>query len=188
MLYLADNGWLTAEGRRRQPRIRAKISPYYLGVRTPFLVRWPGKVDPGRDDETLVSSIDLVPTMLRAAEIEPPATMPGIDLRNRERLAGRQPIFGATFAHSAVDIHDPIANLKYRRVVDTNGWKLTLPFKPNAEVPLMICGTKAAWMRLAPELYQLLEDPYETDDRADKRPDFVRELQAAVQDWWSVPG
>ena len=188
VLYLADNGWLSAEDRREQPRMRAKMSPYDLGVRTPLMVRWLGKVDPGRDDKTLVSSIDLAPTMLRAAGIEPPANMPGIDLRNRDRLAGRHHIFGATFAHSAVDIHDPIANLKYRSVVNTERWKLILPYKPNAEVPLMIGGTQADWMRLDPELYQLLEDPFETNDRADERPDLVRELHEALQAWWPVPG
>ena len=43
-----------------------KLSPYELGIRTPMFVRWPGKVNPLRDDETLASIIDFVPTILTA--------------------------------------------------------------------------------------------------------------------------
>ena len=187
VLYIADNGWLSAEDRAQQAKMRAKMSPYEMGVRTPVMIRWPGKVPPGRDDLTLVSSIDLVPTMLRAAGIEPSPDLPGIDLLDSAALSGRDRVFGETFAHTAVDIEDPVANLKYRSVVRSDGWKLILPYLPNREVTLTIRGTIADWMRLEPELYQLLDDPHETRDLASERPELVTELRASLQDWWYVP-
>lgn len=187
VLYLADNGWLSAEDRREQAKMRAKMSPYDMGVRTPVMVRWPGRITPGRDNQTLVSSIDLAPTILRAAGMDPLPAMPGLDLRDEEALAARSRVFGATFAHTSVDLNAPVANLKYRSVVDADGWKLVLPYKPNREVTLMIRGTRADWMRLEPELYNVAEDPFETKDRAAERPDLVEELRAAIQDWWTVP-
>lgn len=187
ILYVADNGWITTEGRADQATARAKMSPYELGVRTPVMIRWPGRVDPGRDDRRLVSSVDLVPTMLQAAGIEPPANLPGISLLDREALQLRKQVFGSTFAHTAVSVLDPVANLKYRTVVREDGWKLILPYALNREVMHMARGHIADWMRFEPELYNVLEDPHETSDFAAKRPELVAELRQALQDWWLVP-
>ncbi len=187
VLYVADNGWIAADSPEDQRVARAKMSPYDLGVRTPLMIRWPGKVAPGRDDTTLVSSIDLVPTMLKIAGADVPPGLPGLDLLDRAALAGRHSLFGSTSAHTAVDIADPVANLKYRSVVREDGWKLIAPYTPNRDVTLAIRGTIADWMRFEPELYNVIDDPFETKDLAAERPELVVELQAALQQWWAVP-
>jgi len=187
VLYVADNGWITTEDRADQATARAKMSPYEMGVRTPIMVRWPGKVEPGRDDRTLVSSIDLVPTMLQAAGIEPSANLPGISLLDGEALQRRKQVFGATFAHTAVNVLDTVANLKYRTVVREDGWKLVLPYALNRDVMHMARGQIADWMRFEPELYNVREDPHETNDLAAEHPELVAELRKALQDWWLVP-
>lgn len=188
ILYVADNGWIPAEQADQQAKTRAKMSPYDMGVRSPVMVNWPGRVAPGRDDETLVSSVDFVPTMLRMAGVEPPPDgLPGIDLLDREALAARGAVYGATYAHTSVNLERPVANLKYRSVVRADGWKLILPYKPNEQVVLMIRGTQADWMSLEPELYRLSEDPHETEDLAAERPEVVADLRASLQDWWPVP-
>lgn len=57
-----------------------KTSIAEMGLRTPFLVRWDGKVAPGDYDHP-VSSIDLVPTLLTAAGVDfSDAKLPGLDL------------------------------------------------------------------------------------------------------------
>ena len=101
--------------------------------------------------------------------------------------SGRDHIFGATFAHTAVDIASPVANLKYRSVVREDGWKLVLPYVPNQDVTLMIRGTIADWMQFDPELYNLAEDPFETADLAGERPELVEALHTSLQEWWEVP-
>jgi arylsulfatase A-like enzyme len=55
ILYLADNGWDAELG---YDGTRAKLSPFELGIRTPMFIRWPGKVKPLRDDETLASILE----------------------------------------------------------------------------------------------------------------------------------
>lgn len=187
VLYTVDNGWVQAVGDQKMADTRAKMSPYDAGMRTPIMIRWPGVIEPGRDEETLVSTIDLVPTMLGVVGAEPPPGLPGIDLRDRAALAGRNMVFGELFAHTAVDIHDPVANLKYRSVVREDGWKLILPYTPNRNVELMISGDTSEWMRFEPELYNVLEDPHEARNLAEERPDLVDELWAEIDDWWSVP-
>lgn len=186
VVYVADNGWRQFVGEQRMADMRAKMSPYDAGMRTPIMLRWPGKITPGRDEETLVSTLDLVPTMLSATRVEPAAGLPGLDLRSREALADREMIFGELFAHTAVDITDPTANLKYRYVVRQDGWKLILPYTPNRDVTLMINGAVADWMRFEPELYNVLQDPHETNNVAGEHPKLVDTLHAAIDAWWPV--
>lgn len=51
-----------------------KRSLYEGGVRTPFIVRWPGHVPAGRvDDTSVVSAVDFLPTLSRLAGVELPA-------------------------------------------------------------------------------------------------------------------
>ncbi len=187
VLYAVDNGWLPPIGDQGRFDSRAKMSPYDAGMRTPVMIRWPGVVEPGRDETTLVSTIDLVPTILGAVGEEPLHSLPGIDLRDSERLASREIIFGALFAHTSVDLHDPEANLKYRYAVRKDGWKLVLPHAPNRDVELMINGDRPEWMSLEPELYNVLEDPGEERDLSDQRPGIVDSLLAEIDRWWSVP-
>ena len=185
ILFVTDNGWVQTEEMRLWYEGRAKVSPYEAGMRTPIMVRWPGKVKAGRDEETLVSSIDLAPTMLAAAGIDADAGLPGISLLDRAKLSARKSIQGSLFAHTAVDIHNPAANLKYRWTI-RDGWKLILPHTPNRDVVLMIRGQQAAWMSPEPELYNVEDDPYELNDLAGGRPELVRSLTEDLDRWWRV--
>src|SRR5687767_500333 len=161
VVYLSDNGWIqSADPKPAQPT-RAKMSPYDAGIRTPIIVRWRGRAAAARDDRTLAGSIDVVPTLLKAAGITPPADLPGVDLLDRRAMARRKELFGAVFVHTAVDVATPIANLKYRYAVREDGWKLIVPFAPNRDAKLMIDGRTADWMRLEPELYNVVDDPLE---------------------------
>ncbi|MEM9557357.1 MAG: sulfatase [Acidobacteriota bacterium] len=75
-------------------------------LRIPLIVHVPGQL-PARRDEP-VGLLDLAPTILRLAELEVPATLPGIDLlappaeRAGERqLAGGSPHLGSLFVRDA---------------------------------------------------------------------------------------
>ena len=187
VVYLADNGWIQSPDPKPAQPTRAKMSPYDAGIRTPIIVRWRGRAAAVRDDMTLGASIDLMPTLLKAAGIAPPADLPGIDLLDRRAMARRKEVFGSLFVHTAVDATSPIANLKYRYAVREDGWKLILPFTRNRDATLMIDGRTAEWMRFEPELYNVLIDPAEEKNLATERPDLVEELRASIDRWWRVP-
>ena len=187
VLYLADNGWIQSPDPSPAQPTRAKMSPYDAGIRTPIIIRWRGRAAAARDETTLAAGIDVMPTLLKAAGIAPPADLPGIDLLDRRAMARRKELFGSLFVHTAVDVTNPIANLKYRYVVREDGWKLVLPFTPNRDATLMIDGRIADWMRFEPELYNVLKDPREETNRATERPDVVNELRASIDRWWRVP-
>jgi uncharacterized sulfatase len=187
VIYAVDNGWLQAENPREQGKTPGKMSPYDAGIRTPVIVRWPGRIAPGRDEQMLVSSVDVAPTILRAAGLDPPAAMPGLDLTDRGALAGRGAVFASLSAHTSVDVLNPVANLKYRMAVARDGWKLIAPYEPNREVVLTIDGVVGDWARLEPELFDLNRDPSERTNLAAARPDVARALLAQLDAWWPVP-
>lgn len=56
----------------------AKTNCWYHSTRTPLIVRWPGRVKPGAvDREHMVSTIDLMPTLLDVAGLKHPTGMDG---------------------------------------------------------------------------------------------------------------
>jgi N-sulfoglucosamine sulfohydrolase len=64
-------------------RAFAKWSLYPLGTRTPMIVKWPGVVRPGRRDrESVVSAIDVAPTLLDAAGVAVPQFMDARSIMN----------------------------------------------------------------------------------------------------------
>jgi arylsulfatase A-like enzyme len=189
VIYVADNGWIQSETgiAADQVKTRGKLTPYEAGIRTPIALRWPARVKPNRNDQTLAGSIDVAPTTLRAAGTEPPAAMVGVNLLDSTALARRKTLFGSLSAHTSVDVRNPVANLKYRTVVREDGWKLILPYEPNRSTRLTIDGRTADWMSLGPELYNVRDDPHEMKNLIGERPKIVEELRALIDKWWPVP-
>jgi uncharacterized sulfatase len=168
ILYLADNGWDAAYGNSRG---RAKLSPYELGIRTPMFVRWPAKVIPQRDDETLASIIDFVPTILKIAGISTPHFLPGLNLTDRETMAKRQTVFVEAYTHDIADMSSPEKSLVANVVID--GWSKLLI--PGSATPDRSFNTKPSEI----ELFDLKSDPLETQNIASKNPALVQRLMSA---------
>jgi len=169
VVFVTDNGWI----QRREAggyAPKSKRSPYDGGLRTPIMLRWPGRIDPARDDRTPVVSVDLAPTILTACGLKPTSAMQGVDLLDGEALARRQAIFGATFTHNAIDVNNPAASLEYRWCVEGQ-WKLLVPNPAN--VP-----------EARPELYDVTADPHEEANLAAESPDRVSHLRRLIDAWW----
>ena len=167
VLYVTDNGWIQrANNGRYAPR--SKRSQYDGGLRTPIMVRWPGKVKP-EDRPELANSIDLAPTILKACGLAPTEAMQGIDLLDDEALAKRKSTYGAIYLHNAVDIHKPSANLTYRWLINGD-WKLILPHKENVTTRAKQKDTGDI------ELYNLAKDPHERKNLAKARQGRTKRL------------
>ena len=65
-IYLSDNGFFWGEH-----GLIDKRWPYMQSARIPMLMRWPGRVGPGATDPRLAGTIDVLPTVLEAAGLEP---------------------------------------------------------------------------------------------------------------------
>lgn len=178
VVFLADNGWIqrTPEtdfpaGWNQPFAPKSKRSPYDGGVRTPILLRWPGRIMPAKF-ETPISSVDLAPTILGACGIAPPKEMSGQNLLDVIAAGGRSDrdaVFGAIFEHDVPDLDDPAAGLLFRWCRQGN-LKLIVPVGGGA-----------------PELYDLVADPQETTNLAAANPEKVASLRERLDEWWN-PG
>ncbi len=167
VLYVTDNGWIQrADNGRYAPR--SKRSQYDGGLRTPIMVRWPGKVKP-EDRPELANSIDLSPNIIKACGLAPTKEMQGIDLLDDTALAKRKSTYGASYLHNAVDIRKPSANLTYRWLIDGN-WKLILPHNENVTTKAKHRDTGET------ELYNLAKDPHERNNLAKARQGRTKRL------------
>jgi uncharacterized sulfatase len=167
-VYVTDNGWIQdPEKPRYAPK--SKQSPYEGGVRTPMMIRWPGKIQP-TDSPEFAHSIDIVPTLLKVLEIPLPAGLPGIDLLDEQARKDRKVVFGECFTHNANDLDDPKANLRWRWAVQGQ-WKLIVP-------------NQAIERDGKNELYDLLADPLETKNLVLTHPEIERDLLSQLDAWW----
>jgi arylsulfatase A-like enzyme len=171
VLFVTDNGWIQ---RTDKPGYapRSKRSPYDGGIRTPIIVKWPGHIKPGKH-ETLVSSIDLAPTVLAACGVKAPENLPGINLLDvcAGKPVERDAIYGEIFAHDVADINDPSASLLYRMVL-SDRWKLIVPQQANLPTTEPV------------ELFDLAADPHEHTNLAKDQPERVKQLHARLDAWW----
>lgn len=67
--YLGQNGWFD------------KRWMYDVSMRTPLMARWPGHIQPGTKNNTMVQNIDYAPTFLDVAGIGIPSSIQGLSLK-----------------------------------------------------------------------------------------------------------
>ena len=71
VLFVSDHGEMLGDHGLSQ-----KNTPYEASVRIPFLLRWPGRVEPGGVSDAAVTLCDVLPTLLDATPAELPAGSP----------------------------------------------------------------------------------------------------------------
>jgi len=170
VLYVCDNGWPGA----------VKGSPYELGARTPIMVRWPGKVKPRMNTQTLASSIDLVPTILTAAGLAPTKDMPGQNLLDTAAMTKRKAVFGENFCHDMADVENPAASLRARTCIEGD-WKLIVWQVP---LPKVRTSNRTRKTKTDIELYNLKADPTETTNLAAGNPAKVAAMTKVLDAFW----
>jgi uncharacterized sulfatase len=180
VVYVTDNGWIQ-DPERNGYTIRSKRSPYEGGIRTPIMFKLPGKIAPQERPE-LCSSIDIVPTMLAAAGLDVPENLPGLNLLARlknEKPIMRKIIYGESFAHDVADIRNPEASLLFRWVIQDN-MKLLLTYDGRTG------KMKFPPENGAPQLFDLISDPYEQNNLASSKKGKVRAMKKLLDKWYVV--
>jgi arylsulfatase A-like enzyme len=144
---------------------------YQSTVAVPLVVRAPG-VEPGRRIAGNVSLVDVAPTLLELAGLAPLASVQGVSLAPALRGTGRVP-------------ERPL-HLETRLGANSFGW---------APLEGLVVGDDKYVEAPRPELYDLVRDPGELDDRRPREPELVArrarelaelraQLAADGQRWW----
>ena len=140
-----------------------KLSHYEGGTRVPFMMRWPGHIQPGMVYRDVVSLLDVLPTSVIAAGGKLPTdrVYDGVDLM--PYLTGKK----------TGSPHDMLA---WRRLplfsIRQGDWKLWESVDDKTG--------KYGDYKL---LFNLKDDLNETTNLADKYPDKVKELEGLVHQW-----
>jgi N-acetylgalactosamine-6-sulfatase len=149
-----------------------KRSLFEGGVRTPFIVRWPGHAPPGtKNDKTVFTAVDLLPTLCAAAGVKPPETYHGdgenlLEAFRGKEVARTRPIFWEWRGNKTEPDWWP------RLAVREGDWKLAITYDASRV-----------------ELHQLINDRAEAQDVSHEHPDIVTRLSKLALAWKaSLPG
>ena len=208
----SDNTLVVFIGDHGAQMARGKVTVYEGGMRVPYVVRWPGVTKAGHRSKALVSTTDLLPTFMDAAERGKNGWLrhlPGNSLRPaltgtadadfREYLACERNCDAArhTFPQRTIRdaryklIHSPVRDredpaARYYREHGASHWSGCLT---DEELKGASEQTKVGYARwLNPpefQLYDLRADPHEWNDLAGA-PEFAevqQRLQNALKKW-----
>lgn len=169
IIFLSDNG-------RAFPR--AKTTLYDSGIKTPLIIKWPGQVKAGGATKSLISTIDIAPTLLELAGLKPAVSMQGRSfarLLKAPQTRVRDEIFAEKNWH---DYEDRARAVRTGRFKYIRNYYPEFPLTPPADaVRSLTFQTMRRWLaagkldqaqlrvfaspRPAEELYDTQADPHE---------------------------
>lgn len=141
------------------------------GVRVPFLARFPGYIPAGTQNHSVVSTLDILPTVasLTGAAL-PPLPPDGVDLT--QVLTGQ----AKDVARDAFLYFNDV----YLQAARLGNWKLHVTrFNMPAFSQAPACGRLSLPLP-SPELYDVVMDPDEGHDRADRNPGNVAQIRSRM--------
>ena len=186
VVFTSDNG---ATPQSPQEPLRGNKGGYYEGgIREPFIVRWPGKVQPGSKCDVPVINVDLYPTFLAAAGVDAPEdkTLDGESLLPLLTGGGaleRKSIFWhfpGYLDRPVIRGRDPVFRTRPVSVIRQGDWKLHLYH----EEWQLDGGREKLDTNNAVELYNLAEDIGERHNVASVHTDQRDQLLNDLLTWF----
>jgi len=193
VLFISDNG---------RPFPREKTTLYDGGIKTPWIVSWPGRVRAASACTQLVSSVDIAPTFLSLAGIDVPPGFQGhsfAPLLTDPRMKIRDYVYAEHHWHDYEDLGRAVRSMQYKYI--RNDYP-DLPATPPADVArsptfktmqrLQAQGKldrnqTACFVepRPAEELYDVVNDPHELHNLSGdpKYVNVLAEFRLALDDW-----
>ncbi len=176
--FCSDNGPEGTEGKApgSAGRLRGrKRSLFEGGIRVPGILEWPAKVKPGSTTDVPASTSDYLPTVLDALGLEMPGDRPLDGASLLPLVEGRM-----------VERPRPIAfeSAGQFALVD-NRYKLVRAGERGKKAKRRE-GRKGSGRAVEPGdfmLFDLVEDPSETNDLAAEKPDVVERMKRLLFEW-----
>lgn len=170
------------------PQHKCTLTDYGTGVM--MIVRGPGGFTGGKVVDTMVSQVDVFPTLCELLDIEPPAWLDGVSflpLINGKTGKIREALFAEVNYHAA---YEPM------RSVRTSRWKYIRRFDPRSGPVLPNCDESNSrnamlnlgWKNQKPaneSLFDLMLDPSECSNLADQAQfaAVLEDMRSLLDEW-----
>ena len=186
-IYASDHG------------LSGKWSLKEQGLRVPFIVRWPGKIKPNTTSETLLTLVDVLPTILEVSNTEIPSEIDGksfLETLNGSNMKIHDYVFGVSTRQNIRE-----CKIFPSRMVRGNRYKLIRNFN-SVEVVNSNLGHNPVINQFAimgaesfpnvpyEELYDLEKDPYQKINLINdpKYKKTRNRLSVALENWMKSQG
>jgi arylsulfatase A-like enzyme len=177
VIFMSDNG---PEGERYNSGLRGqKTSVYEGGIRVPFFIRWPGRIEAGGKIDRIAAHIDIFPTLLDLCGIESPKNtlIDGVSLYpllsgSTDEWPDRNLVF---------QFHRGMIPQRYQNcAVRSQKYKMVSKHGKTKERDTGLPLLKPEF-----ELYDIENDPGEKDDIALKNSKIVDRMQGIYETWFN---
>jgi arylsulfatase A-like enzyme len=198
VLFFSDNG---------RPFPRDKTTLYDSGIRTPWIVRFPGRVKSGSVCDRLVSSVDIAPTLCELADVPLAESFEGrsfVSLLDDRSSSIRRYAFAEKHWHDYEDQCRAVRSESFKYIRNLYN---DLPGTPPADgvrsptyramqelrdQGRLASEQMACFIRPRPaeELYDIRTDPFELQNLAGKQAyaAVLDEMREAMAEWQRVTG
>ncbi|NHF59547.1 sulfatase [Flavobacteriaceae bacterium TP-CH-4] len=199
---LYENSIIFFYGDHGGPFPRHKRALYETGTKVPMVIKFRGNTDAGSRDDRLLSFIDLAPTVLSLAGIEPPKVMQGVAQFGIYEV-NQKPAYTFHSSDRFDEVYDRLRAVrgpryKYIKSFDTS-LPHALPVSYREQMPMMrnlrklhaekgLTKEQAAWLntpKAEEELYDLENDPYELNNLVhhSELQDTLVRYRTILSDW-----
>ena len=194
VFFASDNGG--SFGGSNAPLRSMKGSSFDGGVRVPAIARWPGRIPPGQVSGEVVASIDVFPTIVRAAGAELPSdrVIDGEDilplLEGRASASPHDGVFAMAGTQLRMirsgrwKLHVRPPAPGFRCLEDASGWKdprgpdgITIIAQFEQANPSQCPGVQTGPAPRPMMLFDMRADPAEQRDVAAQHPEVVQRLK-----------
>ncbi len=166
IILVSDNGGSLVTYAKNGMLKGGKYTLFEGGTRVPMIVTYPSAFEKNIVSDSIVSTMDLLPTICKLTGTSIPAGLDGIDIT--PLLKGEK---------QSINSRSLFWDTKAERSIRKGKWKLLITNRtPNPR--LQIVDTPKGIF-----LYDLEHDPGETTDRSEEYPEIVKELRLELQNW-----
>jgi arylsulfatase A-like enzyme len=173
VIYTVDNGGCTSDWAENGPLEGSKYHLFEGGTRTMTLVRYPNQVTAGKvNDDLIFSHLDIAPTLLDWCGVSyEKNAFDGVT--QTDALIGKK-----TKSNSDRILH---WDLGFQWSLRSGKWKLLVT--EDDEKAANLAKKEALYVAKGVHLYNLVEDPGETQNLATQYPEIVQQLQRLHNEW-----
>ncbi len=204
---LYENSIIFFYGDHGGPFPRHKRALYETGTKVPMVIKFHKNQNAGRTDNRFISFIDLAPTVLSVAGIEPPKVMQGVAQFGLFE-AKKKPLYTFHTSDRFDGVYDRLRAVRSERYKYIKSFDTTLshalPVKYREQMPMMrelrrmyaqgkLNEEQARWLhptKPVEELYDLENDPYELNNLASlpEMQDTLLVLREVLEEWIEETG